>query len=100
MHVVIVGVGVIGVTYGWLLSEAGHEVTFMVRPPRAAALRERGLDIRATDLRGRRPTSREVHLEPTLVETMPTGSDAPELVIVPVLEQHLAEALTSIAETG
>lgn len=100
MRVVVVGVGVIGATYGWLLGEAGHDVDFLVRPHRAAQLRERGLDLRATDLRGRRPTSREVHLEPTVVAAVPTGPHAPDLVIVPVLEQHLDAALAAIAGTG
>src|SRR5262245_24003530 len=32
MKILIVGTGVIGVNYGWALSEAGNEVTHFVRP--------------------------------------------------------------------
>lgn len=41
-----------------------------------------------------------MHLEPTVVEAVPTEPNATDLVIVPVLEQHLDEALASIAEAG
>lgn len=43
MRILIVGAGATGGAYGTLLVEAGRDVTFLVRPARAKALRSRGL---------------------------------------------------------
>ena len=45
MRVLVVGAGGTGGYYGGRLFEAGRDVSFLVRPARAAALRERGLQI-------------------------------------------------------
>ena len=42
MKILIVGAGATGGFFGALLIKAGRDVTFLVRPHRAAALRERG----------------------------------------------------------
>jgi pyruvate/2-oxoglutarate dehydrogenase complex dihydrolipoamide dehydrogenase (E3) component len=36
MKLLIVGAGIIGSIYGWALAEAGHDVTHLVRPGKAA----------------------------------------------------------------
>lgn len=43
MKILVVGAGATGGYFGALLAKAGRDVTFLVRPRRAAALRERGL---------------------------------------------------------
>ncbi|MGA5699286.1 ketopantoate reductase family protein [Peterkaempfera bronchialis] len=43
MRILIVGAGATGGYFGARLAKAGRDVTFLVRPRRAAALRERGL---------------------------------------------------------
>jgi 2-dehydropantoate 2-reductase len=45
MHMLIVGAGSTGGYFGGRLAQAGRDVTFLVRPQRAAQLRERGLEI-------------------------------------------------------
>jgi 2-dehydropantoate 2-reductase len=45
MRVLVVGAGGTGGYYGGRLFEAGRDVSFLVRPARAALLRERGLEI-------------------------------------------------------
>lgn len=47
MRVLVMGSGAIGGFYGALLHEAGHEVAFVARGAHLAALRERGLELRA-----------------------------------------------------
>jgi 2-dehydropantoate 2-reductase len=47
MKVLVLGAGAIGGYYGARLIEAGADVTFLVRPPRAAALAESGLIVRS-----------------------------------------------------
>jgi 2-dehydropantoate 2-reductase len=43
MRILVLGAGAVGGYFGGRLSEAGRDVTFLVRPARAALLRESGL---------------------------------------------------------
>lgn len=45
MRMLVLGAGALGGYFGGRLAEAGGDVTFLVRPPRAALLAERGLAI-------------------------------------------------------
>ena len=45
MRILIVGAGSTGGYFGARLMQAGRDVTFLVRPARAAALRENGLQV-------------------------------------------------------
>ncbi len=45
MRLLVVGAGSTGGYFGGRLAQAGRDVTFLVRPQRAAALRERGFEI-------------------------------------------------------
>src|SRR6516225_7855509 len=48
MRILVLGAGAVGGYFGGRLVEAKADVTFLVRPARAAALRERGLAIEST----------------------------------------------------
>jgi len=45
MRILVVGAGSTGGYFGGRLAQAGRDVTFLVRPERAAYLREKGLQI-------------------------------------------------------
>ena len=47
MRILVTGAGAIGGYFGGRLLEAGRDVTFLVRPQRAAILAEKGLRIRS-----------------------------------------------------
>ncbi len=47
MKILVVGAGAIGGYFGGRLLEAGRDVTFLVRPKRAAQLAETGLVIKS-----------------------------------------------------
>lgn len=49
MRILVVGAGATGGFFGGRLAQAGRDVTFLVRPGRAAVLRERGLRIVGPD---------------------------------------------------
>lgn len=48
MRILIVGAGAVGGYFGGKLLQAGRDVTFLVRPGRAAALKETGLNIKSS----------------------------------------------------
>ncbi|WP_197349886.1 2-dehydropantoate 2-reductase N-terminal domain-containing protein, partial [Ralstonia solanacearum] len=47
MRILVLGAGGTGGYFGGRLTQAGADVTFLVRPTRAARLREHGLEIRS-----------------------------------------------------
>jgi 2-dehydropantoate 2-reductase len=49
MKILVVGAGATGGYYGMRLAQAGREVSFLVRPRRAQAIRERGLRLTGVD---------------------------------------------------
>jgi 2-dehydropantoate 2-reductase len=50
MRIAILGSGAVGGYYGAQLARAGHDVTFIARGAHLAAIRERGLQIKSTEL--------------------------------------------------
>ena len=47
MRVLVVGAGAIGGYYGGRMLQDGRDITFLIRPPRAAELASAGLVIKA-----------------------------------------------------
>ena len=91
MRILVVGAGATGGFYGGRLALAGRDVTFLVRPRRAAVLRERGLRIVGPGLRG--PAE---ELRPKLV--LPGEIDAPyDVVLLSVKAGALAQSLEDVA---
>jgi ketopantoate reductase len=87
----IVGLGNIGTTFGWALSEAGVDVTHVVRKGRASRFGE-GIKLDVLDLREDDP-SPQLHLYlPKVVEEV-SPDDGYDLVMVPTKHYQLAEAL-------
>ncbi len=86
--ILVVGAGATGGFFGSLLAKRGRDVTFLVRPPRAAALRQRGLRVTGQDhddlIDAKVVTSRDLA--------------APfELILLSVKATGLAEALDDLA---
>ena len=86
MKTLFVGAGATGGYFGGLLASAGKDVTFLVRPGRAAVLEKRGLRIRDVDA--------ETVVRPRLV----TVVDGPyDLVVLAVKSYALEQALIDLA---
>jgi 2-dehydropantoate 2-reductase len=94
MRVVVIGAGIIGSIYGWALAESGHDVAHLVRPGRAAALRE-GLAVDILDRRKGRKRNFHGFYRLQAVETLAPADDF-ELVIVPVKHYALVKTLKEI----
>lgn len=91
MRILVVGAGATGGFFGGRLAQAGRDVTFLVRPRRAAALRERGLRIVGPGLRGP-----EEEVRPNLV--LPGRLDGPyDVVLLSVKAGALPQSLEDLA---
>ncbi|MER5965114.1 ketopantoate reductase family protein [Streptomyces sp. NPDC002057] len=88
MKILVVGAGATGGYFGAFLARAGQDVTFLVRPVRAAALRARGLRVVGRD--------EEWVLTPRLVTA--DALDTPyDLVLLSVKSTGLDRAIEDIA---
>lgn len=92
MKILIYGAGVIGCTYGWQLSQAGHDITMLVRQGKKQQLAESGIDIYCTDFRGSEKRIIETVFRPDIIEELSPQNDF-EYIIVSVNCIHLKEIL-------
>jgi ketopantoate reductase len=95
MKTLIVGAGMIGVTYGWALSEAGHDVTHFVRAGRKEQLQE-GVTLDLIDDRKRHPKTNIATYALKCVESI-LPEDHYELIILPLHFHQVEAALQTLA---
>jgi len=88
MKILVVGAGATGGYFGGRLAQAGRDVTFLVRPRRAAQLKERGLRIVGL--------GEEEQITPQLVTAQELVRHY-DLVLLTVKATGLEQALTDIA---
>jgi len=90
MRILILGAGGTGGYFGGRLAQSGADVTFLVRPPRAALLHERGLRIRSA--------LGDAQLEVAAVTTAQLGALPPfDLVLLSCKAYDLDSAIEAIA---
>ncbi|MEV6677433.1 2-dehydropantoate 2-reductase N-terminal domain-containing protein [Streptomyces erythrochromogenes] len=87
MRILAVGAGAVGGFFGARLAAAGEDVSFLVRPARAKALRARGLRVEGQ--------GEELHLTPKLVTADAPGGPY-DLVLLSVKATALHAALADI----
>ena len=90
MKTLIVGAGVIGVIYGWALSEAGVDVTHLVRKGKAAALKD-GVHLDILDERKGHAKYQTAPYPLKCVEEI-SPADNYELVLVPTSANQVEDA--------
>ncbi|MEU3185448.1 ketopantoate reductase family protein [Streptomyces sp. NPDC006923] len=88
MRLLVVGAGATGGYFGARLVRAGRDVTFLVRPGRAAVLRERGLRIKGS--------GEDDRITPRLV-TAGELRDSYDVILLSVKATALARAMDDIA---
>src|SRR4051794_12024707 len=89
MRVLVVGAGAIGGYFGGRLAEAGRDVTFLVRPRRAAQLAQTGLVVRSPQ--------GDIHIpDPVLVQAQDLAAPY-DLVILSCKAYDLDDAIESFA---
>jgi 2-dehydropantoate 2-reductase len=88
VKILVVGAGVIGTIYGQVLQGAGHDVVHLVRPGRAAALRD-GIRVDLRDTRRGRPKRFRGTYALRATEEVPLA----DFVVVPTKPYQLSAAL-------
>jgi ketopantoate reductase len=97
MKILMLGAGVIGITYAWQLSNAGHAVTLFVREAKLERIREEGVRIRCEDERQKEAPAMEVTYRPSAVDEL-RAQDNYDLIIVSVRAHQLEDVLPMLGE--
>jgi ketopantoate reductase len=96
MKILVLGAGVIGTTYAWQLSDAGHDVSLLVRKSKKEQMERNGIHIRYRDERLKKSEPVEVTYQPVVVDQF-HAQDAYDLIIVSVRAHQLDEILPELA---
>ena len=88
MKFLVLGAGVIGTTYAWQLSKAGHEVTLLVRSGNRERIEREGIRIRCKDERQKPVATTEVTFQPMVVDELRPEAGY-DLIMVSVRAQQL-----------
>lgn len=98
MKILIYGAGIVGTTYGWQLSKAGHEITVLVRPEKKQSIKEEGIPIHCADFRGEQKEIEEVVFKPDVIDSLSADNDF-EYIIVTANNLHLKEILPILSKS-
>lgn len=99
MKIMIFGAGVIGTTYAWQLSEAGHNITLLVRSGKKEAIYNNGIKINCLDCRNKQKKQTKALFKPSVVECF-SPQDGYEIIIVAVNRHQLNDILPILAENA
>ena len=95
MKILIVGLGNVGVMHGWALSQAGLDVTHIIREGQTSQY-EHGISMDILDMRKTPPQYYPSLYKPKVTEEIPL-SQGYELVIIPTTHLTLIEAVRQYA---
>ena len=98
MKILIFGAGVIGCTYGWQLTEAGHDISFLVRKGKKMPIEEHGIHIHCTDYRNGGKVEAETVFRPKVLDILSADNDF-EYIIVATNNLHPEEVLSVLKES-
>lgn len=99
MKILIYGAGIVGCTYGWQLSEAGCDITVLVRPNKKESIEQEGITINCSDFRSGTKVVKEVVFRPKVIDNLSADNDF-EYIIVTTNNLHLTEILPILKESA
>ena len=99
MKILILGAGVIGTTYAWQLSNAGQDVTLLVRKEKSERIQKEGFHIRCKDERQKKTPPMEVTYRPSILSEI-CAQENYDLIIVSVRAHQLEDVLPMLAENS
>ena len=97
MKILIIGAGVIGVTYGWQLSLAGNQITMYVRQGKKEKLEQSGIPITCLDTRHGKKKQTETIFHPEFVEELYPDNHY-DLIMVAVNSNQISSVLPLLKE--
>jgi len=99
MKILIYGAGIVGSTYGWQLSEAGHTVSVLVRKGKKQEIVENGIAIHCTDFREGQKQVKQTVFRPAVLDELTSQNDF-EYIIVSTNNLHLKEVLPVLGKSA
>ncbi|MBF0762167.1 ketopantoate reductase family protein [Dysgonomonas mossii] len=99
MKILIYGAGIVGCTYGWQLSEAGCDITVLVRPGKKESIKQEGITINYSDFRSGTKIVKEIVFRPKVIDCLLVDNDF-EYIIVTTNNLHLTEILPILKESA
>ncbi|MCE5169979.1 hypothetical protein LQV63_11730 [Paenibacillus profundus] len=97
MKILVIGAGVIGTAYAWVIHEAGYDVTLYVRPHKLEAMRE--VHISCLDKRRKKPVQINTIYRPKVTDQF-TSADGYDLILVCVKYNQLESVLPMLSEAA
>jgi ketopantoate reductase len=97
MKILVYGAGIVGSTYGWQLSETGHDVTVLVKKGKKQLIEKSGITINCSDFRGNKKQVTQTNFRPTVIEDLSPLNDY-EFIIVSVNNIQLKEVLPILSK--
>ncbi len=99
MKILILGAGVIGITYAWKLANAGQDVTLLVRKEKSERIQKEGFRIRCRDERQKKTLPVDITYRPSIVSEI-SAQDNYDLIIVSVRAHQLEGILPILAQNS
>ncbi len=100
MKILIIGAGILGCTYAWQLTEAGNEVSVLVRKGKKTLIESNGFLIKCTDMRKGKPIITETIFRPPVIETLDSSNEY-QLIMICVKSNQLESILPLLSgQTG
>lgn len=99
MKILIYGAGVIGCTYGWQLTKAGHEISVLVRKSKRQTIEQNGISIYCRDYRNGEEATEKIVFRPKIIDTLTSNNDF-EYIIVATNHLNLEEVLLSLKDSA
>lgn len=99
MKILIFGAGVIGCTYGWQLSEAGYDITILVRPDKKEMIEKEGIQINCSDFRNGGKVVKDTAFRPKVTDSLSIDNEF-EYIFITTNNLHLKEILPILKESA
>jgi ketopantoate reductase len=97
MKILIYGAGIVGSTYAWQLSKAGHDVSVLVKKGKKQLIEKEGININCTDFRGNKKQVIQTIFRPAVIEDLSPQNDY-EFIFVSVNNAQLKHVLSALSE--
>lgn len=99
MKILVYGAGIVGSTYAWQISEAGHDVSILVRKGKKQLIEENGIKINCTDFRENKKEVTNITFKSIVIEELSPQNNY-EFIIVSVNNVQLKEVLPVLSKSS